>query len=286
LFIFADAPNELKSDDKEKCKQVVKVIEDLKLEKYFNKVTVITAEKHKGLANSVIEGVTKVLDEYGKVIVMEDDLVSSPYFLKYMNEALDYYGSDSAIWSVSGWSETIKSTKNYKHDIYPTYRASSWGWGTWKDRWDTINWNISDYKKLLSDKKVKQRFIRGGGDMLGMLKRQLEGKSDSWAVRWVYSQSVQDKVTIYPTNSYMYSIGEDGSGTHCGYDKDSRGQNSSTLDKSKKNVKFEKVKIDRKIERELYYLYTDTLEKKIKRNLNAKGIRKILKRIFSGEGTQ
>lgn len=210
LYIFSDAPKNKKQE--KKVNEVRKIIHQVS---GFQAVNIVEAEKNRGLANSVITGVTDVIEKYGKVIVLEDDILTSKCFLKFMNDALDFYADQSKIWSLSGYGFPIDIPEYYKYSIYLSYRASSWGWATWKDRWNTIDWNIEDYNSYKYSISKIFHFCKGGTDLDKLLRYQMSGKIDSWAVRWCYNQSFQNKYTVYPVKSLATSIGTDGSGTHC-----------------------------------------------------------------------
>lgn len=180
----------------------------------FKKVHIIESRKNKGLAKSVIEGITNIINKYDKVIVLEDDLVTSRYFLKYMNESLELFEERDDIWSISGYGPNIKIPNEYKDEVYLTKRGSSWGWATWKDRWDLVDWQVSDYNLFRKDKKLVNNFNLSGKDLSPMLEDQMKGRIDSWAIRWVYSQFKNDKYTVYPVKSFVENIGNDLSGTH------------------------------------------------------------------------
>ena len=187
LYVFSDAAKN--ENAKVKVDAVRAFVREDEWKKSFKKVTVIEASENKGLAKSIIGGVTELINEYGKVIVIEDDLILSPFFLNYMNGALDFYENDPEIWSISGYSFPMKSLKKYPHDVFYSYRGSSWGWATWADRWAMNDWNVSDYDKFVKDEQWQKRFNRGGGDLTGMLALQMAGKIDSWAVRWCFEES-------------------------------------------------------------------------------------------------
>ena len=272
LYIFSDAAKS--ENGLEKVNAVREYIRKIDWRSSFQSVTVVEAEHNKGLAKSIIGGVTGILGKYGKVIVVEDDLVLSPYFLKYMNGALDYYKDVPDVWSISGYSFPMKSLKNYPHDVFYSYRGSSWGWATWLDRWVKTDWEVKDYLELMQDKKRQKHFNLGGGDLTGMLKLQMEGKINSWAIRWVYTQSNLNMYTVYPKNSYILNDGCDGSGTNSG----THSELATDISGSVAICQYEKVGIDKKITRDFYLKYTDTLDKKIKRNLN-----KIKIRLFNRE---
>lgn len=267
LYVFSDAAKSEKGQ--EKVDEVRALIRKTDWRKNFQKVTVVEAAENKGLANSIIGGVSGVLNDYGKVIVLEDDLILSPYFLQYMNGALDFYKDDPKIWSVSGYSFPMKSLRRYPHDVFYSYRGCSWGWATWEDRWEKTDWEVADYDRFLQDKGWQKQFNRGGADLTGMLGLQMEGKINSWAVRWVFAQSNLDMYTVYPKHSYLLNDGCDGSGTHVGNTL----EYSTSIGEGASVCKFERLDVDPKIAREFWYKYSDTLDKKIKRNL-----KKLLKR--------
>ena len=229
----------------------------------FKSLHIEYANAHRGLANSVIYGVSKVIKKYGQAIVVEDDLVTSSDFLDYMNQALQYYKNEENIWSISGYSFPMKSLKMYPHDIFYSYRGCSWGWATWENRWDTVDWEVKNFSAFLMDKKWQKRFNRGGSDLTFLLCKQMEGERDSWAIRWCFSQSNQEKYTVYPCKSKVKNIGCDGTGTHC----DVSDEYNTNLYDDMKPTEFEKIQLDRKVCREFYLKYSDTVWKKIKRTL-------------------
>lgn len=211
LYIFADGA---KTENDEK---VNKVREYIKTISGFKSVTIFEKERNCGLANSVIAGVTEIINKFGKVIVVEDDLVTSRYFLKFMNEALDFFENDGKIFSVSGYnysSFVMPIPSSYKKDIYLSYRHGSTGWGTWINRWKKVDWETADFAELVNNKELQNVFNRGGADMSGMLKAQMEGRIDSWAIRFDYSLFKNSCFNIRPIKSLVKHIGSDNSGTH------------------------------------------------------------------------
>ena len=214
VYIYSDAPKNEKAQHH--VEQVREYIDTLTKRNLFKSLHIIKAESNKGLAKSIISGVTEIIKQYGKVIVIEDDLVSSPDFLEYMNEALNFYESDKEIWSISGYTFKIDIPPNYKSDVYLSYRGCSWGWATWSDRWNMVDWDMKDYAEFQSNKRLRSKFNLGGLDMANMLNAQMKGKIDSWAIRWCYSQSKSDMLTVYPIVSRIKNIGLDGTGTHSG----------------------------------------------------------------------
>ena len=181
----------------------------------FKKVSIIKRSENLGLANSIIDGVTQTINKYGCVIVLEDDLITSDNFLCFMNQALDFYKSQGDIFSVTGYTGDIGAEKYLKHDVYASYRPSSWGWGTWRHQWNDIDWDVSDYNLFIKDKSKVKDFNRGRCDMTRMLKHQQEGKNNSWAIRWSYSMYKKKKYAVYPVLSKVQNIGFGEEATHC-----------------------------------------------------------------------
>jgi hypothetical protein len=209
LFVFSDG-----SKNKASSHKIQAVRDYLKNIEGFKKVTVNESDVNKGLAKSIIEGVSRVLENNEKVIVLEDDLISTPNFLDFMNQALDFYKEDTNVFSISGYTLNLPSLKNAKKDFYFGYRASSWGWGIWKNRWSPIDWEVKDYTTFIDDKKKVNDFKRGGSDMPRMLKNQITGKIDSWAIRFCYHQFNENLMTVFPTISKIKSIGFSEEATH------------------------------------------------------------------------
>lgn len=172
----------------------------------FRTITIHESPTNKGLANSIIEGVTEVINQYGKVIVLEDDLVCSPNFLNFMNDALDFYEYEAKIFSITGFSIPIKNTKS-DSDVYFTLRSSSWGWATWENRWKSIDWEVKDYLEFKKNKTLRSNFDKMGSDKSQMLDRQMKGKINSWAIRWSYHQFKNDLFSVHPFVSKIVNIG-------------------------------------------------------------------------------
>jgi len=131
-----------------------------------------------------------------------------------MNKILFFYQHDMKLFSVSGYNFPISIPSSYKNEIYFSPRASSWGWATWQNRWDKADWNVTDFNNFFIDRDAVRTFNLGGGDLTLMLKKQVEGKIDSWAVRWCYAHYKNKAYCAYPTKSFVMNIGTDKSGTH------------------------------------------------------------------------
>lgn len=180
----------------------------------FARVKCHISEKNQGLANSVIKGVSEVFTSYSKAIVIEDDLEVSSNFLAFMNEALDRYESESKVYSISGYAFNLSKPKNYMYDAYFLNRSWSWTWATWKDRWEQVDWNVADYSSFSANTVQQKEFAKMGSDVNAMLRKQMEGKIDSWAIRWVYQQFKCGGLTVYPVTSKVYNHGFDQVATH------------------------------------------------------------------------
>lgn len=211
LYIFSDGPKSKLNED-----EIFQVREYLNNITGFKEIYVVKQEANLGLACSIILGVTKVIEKYGKVIVLEDDLITTPDFLTFMNHSLDILEQDQRIWSVTGYSYPIEIPSDFKQTGYLFIRPSSWGWGTWFDRWQGIDWDIVDYESFKNDRKKLKEFNKGGEDLSDMLAAQKSGEIDSWAVRWAYAAYKQNKLSAHPRMSKVLNIGFDGTGAHCG----------------------------------------------------------------------
>jgi len=209
IYIFSDGPR-----NKDDCFKIEKIREYLRSLSGFRYIKIIESDVNKGLANSIISGVSNIISQFGRVIVLEDDLFTSKNFLNFMNQALSFYQSNKKIFSVSGYSFDLPFLQNYSKDIYLAYRASSWGWGTWHDRWCGIDWNVTGYKNFKWNISQKIRFMRGGSDMPCMLKNQMNGRIDSWAIRLCFDQFLKNQYTVFPSNSKVICLGFGEHATH------------------------------------------------------------------------
>lgn len=209
LFIFVDKP-----ETPTAAIPHDKIVEYCKDIPGFRSVSVTVSASHRGLAGSIIPEVTGMLERHGRAIVVEDDLITSPNFLDFMNAGLEAYADNSRVFSISGYTSPLPSLDGYRHDVYSGYRASSWGWATWKHQWREVDWSVADYAKYRWSLARRLRLRRGGSDIEAMLRRQMRGKIDSWAVRWCYAQSRLDRITIFPRVSKVKNIGFGSTATH------------------------------------------------------------------------
>lgn len=193
LYVFVDGARPNKQGE---MKKVHEVHEFVKTISGFKSVNYIFAKQNKGLGPSIIAGVTEVINRYGRAIVLEDDLVLSHNCLSFMNQGLDKYEKDPKVFSVCGYSNKVKVPNGYLADSYFCVRSSSWGWATWSDRWNSVDWDLMDWKKYEGMKSAFNRW--GGSDCFGMLQDWKEGRNKSWAIRFCFSQFLQKKTFSFP----------------------------------------------------------------------------------------
>lgn len=210
LYVFVDGARPSKEGEAEKVKNVHEYVKTIS---GFNSITVHFSETNKGLGPSIIAGVTEVINKYGSAIVLEDDLILSKNCLAFMNQGLDKYEHDKKVFSICGYSNKVKTPKGYGYDSYFSVRSSSWGWATWSDRWDSVDWELKDWDNYQSLKSSFNKW--GGSDCFGMLKGWKEGKNKSWAIRFCFAQFLQDKLSLFPIISKINNNGFGGDGTNC-----------------------------------------------------------------------
>jgi hypothetical protein len=216
LFIYIDGP---KADFTEEQIQKINTVKEVaKEEQWCYEVKIIESEANKGLAISIIEGVTEVVNKFGTVIVLEDDLVPDKWFLKFMNDALTVYENENEVVCVTGY---IYPVEKPLPNNFLLKGADCWGWATWKRGWDSFE---NDGNKLLTElvtKNLTSDFdFYSSYPYVQMLKDQIAKKNNSWAILWHASAYLKNKYTLYPGHSLIHNIGFDGSGTHSGTSTD------------------------------------------------------------------
>lgn len=215
LFIFIDGPKE--NSSAEQCNNINEVIKISQSNKWCKTINVQISDFNLGCRNSIIGGITEVLKEHEAVIVLEDDIITSPHFLRYMNQCLAFYKDYKSVFSVSAMTlpeSKMKLPKDYPYDVYVSLRQLNSGWGTWRDRWESINWDLDFVPDFKNNINAVKAYTRAGDDLIGMLQEQVEGKIDAWDVQFTYNQFRNHAVSILPRYSYTDNIGGDGSGTH------------------------------------------------------------------------
>lgn len=212
LFIFQDG-----------LKQESDKIEWLKVNAIIQKVNwcdveIVVSDNNKGLALSIVTGINYAFEKFDTVIVLEDDCVPTINFIDFMNQCFLKYQNNKMVYSISGYSWPIMLKKS-KYDIYGCGRISSWGWGTWKDRWIIYEKDYEIIKKMKQDMKKSKNLAIWGNDLEETLIGNIRGNSDSWAVFWALNVILQQGICINPYQSFIRNIGMDGSGVHCGISK-------------------------------------------------------------------
>lgn len=209
LFVYSDAPRtETDTSLVDETRRVVRSI------KGFRSVTVVERKDNWGLARNVIDGVSTILDKYGEVIVIEDDLVVSPYFLQFMNDALNMYRDEPKVGHIQAHNFTNDKSLP---DTFLIKWTGSWGWATWKRAWKHFNPDGKILLKELVERNLTYEFdFNGKYGYTRMLRRQIEGKNNSWAIRWNASLFLKGILSVNAGKSLVQNNGFDGSGTNCG----------------------------------------------------------------------
>lgn len=277
LFIYSDGP----ADDRVKM-AVEEVRQYINTVTGFRTVTVRCREGNCGLAASVLAGVTEVVNQYGKVIVLEDDIITSQYFLEYMNEALNRYEKSDKVYSVTGYMRTSCSVQGLP-ETYFLVSSCSWGWGTWKSAWSEFDSQAIGWEILQTNVEERYRFnCDGTMNAYDMLEKQMMFQTyNSWAVRWHWTIYKAGALTLYPNKKMCENIGNDCTGIHTGYD----GRNH-TLDtearieefpaltveqEGYRTIVYNTIKRDSKIEKRRrildYILHPSAVMRKVKRKV-------------------
>lgn len=207
LYIFSDCAKN--ADDAQAVADVRSFIRSID---GFRSVNIVEREFNYGLANSIISGVTELLLKDEKIIVLEDDLVCSKYFLDYMNEALTLYQNDERVISITGYIPRFKISLP---DTFFLRGTDCWGWGTWRRGWPYFQEDGRELLAELKANKLTELFdMNGAYKNTKMLENQILGLNDSWAIRWHASGFLANKLSLFPGKSLIRNIGNDGSGTH------------------------------------------------------------------------
>jgi len=207
LVIYSDGPkNRDDIADVEKVRNYLERIDG------FGGVRIIERSENLGTARSVVQGVTEIVDQFGKAIVLEDDLVTSPHFLKYMNDALTFYAADDRVVSIHGYIYPVKGSLP---ETFFLRGADCWGWATWKRGWDLYEDDGSKLLQSLRSGRLTKCFdLDGAYPYTKMLKDTIKGSVSSWAVKWHASAFLENRLTLYPGRSLVDHIGADGTGVH------------------------------------------------------------------------
>jgi hypothetical protein len=212
LFVYIDGPKENSSPERLKNIEAVKtIVEEVK---WTKSITIVRAEKNKGLANSVMEGVSKVVKEFGKIIVIEDDVLLSPFFLQFMNDALNKYKDNTKVLSIGSWNYFCDE-KLLNNNFFYRF-PDSIAWATFDRAWDLLE---KDGEKALNKIIEQNRLKYFNGELnypyfSNMLQMQIDGKISSWAIRWTATSILHDKLNFFPQQSLSKHMGFGAAATH------------------------------------------------------------------------
>ena len=207
LFIFSDGAKT--TADEPKVEQVRQLIKETS---GFKSVKVINSKENLGLANSIIKGVTQLVNEYGKVIVFEDDLLSSPHTLQYFNDALARYANEEKVMHIGAYMFELADKKLPETFFYRI--ATSWGWATWKRAWNDFEPDIDKLITQFDKQKINKFSIDGTMNFWKQMLEFKSGKNNSWAIRWYASIFLKGGLALHPSHSLVHNIGHDGTGVH------------------------------------------------------------------------
>lgn len=208
VFVFSDGGRDAKS------RQDVAAVRKLVRERLRPNMTLVEATANKGLAKSIIEGVTKLCDDYGKAIVIEDDLIVAPGALTWLNAGLDRYADDDKVWQVTLHQWQVPEFMTRSEGVFLNM-TSSWGWATWKRAWDRFDLSACGWEEVREKPDIRKRFDVGGVYPYSeMLEQAQAGAVDSWAVRFWWSVFRAEGVTLFPPRSLITNVGFDSLATN------------------------------------------------------------------------
>lgn len=209
LYIFSDAA---KAKDEEKIKNIREYIHTIN---GFKAVNIIERETN-GYIKNYRNGIKQLLDEYGRSIILEDDIVTSSKFLQFMNDALDFFEPNMNILAISGYNVPVNFPERYKYEYYLSYYFNAWGYATWADRgFIEILENKKFFNEVVNDNILYNKINKYHPKLVSGLKNIQDGKLDAPDYNLVFHSIKNDFFTIKPIYSYIKNIGHDGSGIHC-----------------------------------------------------------------------
>jgi hypothetical protein len=211
LYIYSDGPK--KDASKEEVEKIKKTRDIIRQRKWCEKVTIIEKKENMGLANSITTGVTEIVNKYGKIIVLEDDLILSTHFLEYMNNALDRYKIDDRVMQISG--HMFPAEIHIEEDALFLPFTSSWGWATWKRSWKLFDWDSKGLDILRENPLMRKRFnLDNSYPFYDMLLKQKSGRVDSWAIKFYLIVFLNNGLVLYPKKTLVWNGGFDKDAVH------------------------------------------------------------------------
>ena len=268
VYVFQDGPRSGNDADAVNCLRVKEVIE--KCIDWPCELQTSFSEVNHGCRDAIIYAITEVLKRHELVIVVEDDIITSPAFYVYMCKALEYYKDRKTVFSISGHSHSPSRfvvPDDYAYDVFASPRLFNWGWGTWRDRWEQADWSFSYYEDFMSHLYEKQAFCRGGDDLLPMLVNEKNGRSSAWDIQFAFTHFRNHAVSIVPCVSYTMNIGQDGSGTHCG-SLNIPQQEALALNQNKDPLLLDNLYFDSRIINSMYSVFTKKKRPKWQKVIN------------------
>lgn len=213
LYIICDGPcKNVCLEEMQNLQETRRVVAS---KQWCGEVKIISKEENEGLARSIVMGVSKILDQYDSVIVLEDDLILSPGFLNYMNTALNLYKEEENVFSVSGYMYPVE--EKLKETFFLSL-ISTWGWGTWKRAWDFYEHDLMMLKNFIADQEEERFNLYSHNQFSRQIEGNLNGTKDTWGIRWYLVNFILGKISLYPRQTLLRNIGHDGSGANCNSD--------------------------------------------------------------------
>lgn len=209
LYIYSDAPKTLESRP-----HVAEIRKYLKTIEGFGRVIIVEREHNYGLAANIIDGVTTVASKYGKVIVLEDDILTNQHFLTFMNDALCSFEAEKQVMHISGWNYPINPNGLPEHFLWRVMNC--WGWATWADRWQYFNRDPEELINSWSKEDIRRFNLDDAHNFWSQVVGNVEGQLNTWAVFWYASIFKKGGLCLNPTRTLVQNIGHDGSGMNCG----------------------------------------------------------------------
>lgn len=208
IYVFGDGPrNDSEQAAVDNTRAVARDLLGKNVKYHFS-------DSNRGLSASIINGVNTVIEQHGRIIVVEDDLELNKFFVRFMNEALQRYEANDKVFQIAGYTFESKKIADCNKSIFLPF-TTSWGWATWQRAWQQFDTGASGWELLATNAELRARFnLMGTYDYATMLERQMSGRRDSWAIRWYWSVFLKNGLVLFPPSSLVSNEGFDGSGTH------------------------------------------------------------------------
>lgn len=204
IFMFIDGPRN--KDDKVLQDRICEIA--VSYQQKLPKLSIIRRDHNFGCRGNIVDAISTVIRKYGKVIVIEDDVLVSRTFLEYMDDALIFYKDDKSIWSVNAYqSPELHIPKDYPYDIYLNPINLCWGWGTWKDRWEQVDFDLKDWPIMCTNSEMIARLNKSGRHILGMIESQFAGRLRTWDVQCTYHVIKHGLMSVEPRYQLSKNIG-------------------------------------------------------------------------------